>query len=128
MTTEQDLTGKPLSKRAKVLISLAGTLVLFSMLVTAVFSFLLAPARKTQVVTMKAGSGQEAREALKVDCGRLSGVTVIADRGNPDPHVQGRFPVRFDIGTATPSQEAALHTCINGHTDTVEGFITEGDQ
>ena len=128
MTTQLAPQGQPLSRRAKILISLAGAIVLFSMLVTAVFSFLLAPPKKIEVVTMKAGSGQAAREQLKVDCGRLPGVKVIADRGNPDPKVQGRFPVRFDIGTANARPEAALQTCINEHTDTVEGFITDGDR
>ena len=40
-------TGKPLSTRAKVLIAVGGAIVLLSMLVTAVFGYLLAPPRRS---------------------------------------------------------------------------------
>jgi hypothetical protein len=117
-----------MSTRAKVLVGIAGTLVLLSMLVTAVFSFLLADPKKILVVTMQQTATEADRQKLKVDCGALTGVAVVADKGNPDPHVQGRFPVRFDIGRATAQQEVALTTCINRHTDTVRGFLSEGDR
>jgi hypothetical protein len=117
-----------MSTRSKVLIAVGGAIVLFSMLVTGLFSFLLAPPNKILVVTMVPGSGEQARQQLKDDCGHLPGVKVVADKGNRDPHVQGRFPVRFDIGRADVPQEAALETCINRHRDTVIGFISEGDR
>ncbi len=123
-----EATGKPMSTRAKVLIAVGGSIVLLSMLVTAVFGFLLAPPKKVLVVTMAPTSGQPERVALKQDCGHLPGVVLVSDRGNPSPSVQGRFPVRFDIGTATPQQEAALEQCINRHSKTVRGFLTEGDR
>jgi hypothetical protein len=116
-----------MSTRAKVLIAVGGTLLLISMLVTGVFAFLLAPPNKVLVVTLQAEAGQAQREQLKADCGRLPGVKVVADQGNPNPEIQGRFPVRFDIGEATVQQEAALETCINRH-DYVRGFLSEGDR
>lgn len=127
MTPPTGVAAAPLSTRAKVLIALGGTIVLLGMLVTAVFNYLLAPPQKVLVVTMKPGAGEQARAALKADCGGLPGVTVVRDKGNRDPHVQGRFPVRFDIGGATAREEAALEACINGH-DTVRGFLSEGDR
>jgi hypothetical protein len=71
---------------------------------------------------------QADRVALKSACGSLPGVTVVADQGNPSASVQGRFPVRFDIGQATTAQEIALETCINQHGDKVRGFLSEGDR
>ena len=127
MTTQLD-GGRPLSTRAKVLIAIGGVLVLASMLVTGIFGFLLAPPNKVLVVTMEPDAGEQAREQLKADCGGLPGVKVVADKGNRDPHVQGRFPVRFDIGRATVQEESALETCINRHDETVRGFLSEGDR
>ena len=117
-----------MSTRSKVLLAVGGVLVLISMLVTAVFGFLLAPPKKVLVVTMQQSAGQSARAQLKGDCGHLPGVKVVADEGNPSGSVQGRFPVRFDIGRASPQQEAALETCINQHSQTVRGFLSEGDR
>lgn len=117
-----------MSTRTKVLIAVGGVLVLVSMLVTAVFNYLLAAPKKVIVVTMKVDAGQSGRQLLKGDCGPLPGVRTVADQGNPSPHVQGRFPVRFDIGRATQQQEAALESCINRHSDIVLGFISEGDR
>lgn len=132
MTTPQSQTqlgaGRPLSTRAKWLLAVGGTLLLISMLVTGVFGFLLAPPNKVLVVTMEQNAGEGAREQLKADCGRLPGVKVVADKGNPNPEIQGRFPVRFDIGEATVQEEAALEACINKHDDTVRGFLSEGDR
>ena len=82
--------------------------------------------QRVLVVTMETGSGQEARELLKRDCGELPGISVVADKGNRDPRIQGRFPVRFKIGGTTFQQEAALEACIAEHDDIVVGFITEG--
>jgi hypothetical protein len=120
--------GRPLSRRAKVLIALGGSIVLFGMLATAVFNYLLAPPQKVLVVTMQPDAGQAGRQELKDACGHLPGVTVVADKGDRSPDVQGRFPVRFDIGRATLQQEAALETCINEHRDLVRGFLSEGDR
>jgi hypothetical protein len=117
-----------MSTRTKVLLSVGGVLVLASMLLTGIFGFLLAPPNKVLVVTMETGVGESARDQLKADCGRLPGVKVVADKGNPDPEVQGRFPVRFDIGEATVQEEAALESCINRHDKTVRGFLSEGDR
>ncbi len=117
----------PMATRTKVLITVFGVLVLFSMLVTGVFDFLLAPPKKVLVVTMQQGAGQPARQQLKDDCGHLPGVALVEDQGNPDPAVQGRFPVRFDLGGAADPQEAKLEACVSRH-PTVRGFLTEGDQ
>lgn len=118
---------QPLSRRAKVLIAVGGVIMLLGMLVTAVFNYLLGGPQKVLVVSLKPEAGQAQRELLKADCGRLPGIVVVADKGNRDPHVQGRFPVRFDIGDATVQQEAALESCVNRH-DFVRGFISEGDR
>lgn len=126
MTTHPP-AARPASTRTKVLLIVGGLLFLASMLVTGIFGFLLAPPDKVLVVTMQPDAGQSAREQLKADCGRLPGVKVVADQGNPNPDIQGRFPVRFDIGEATVQEEAALETCINRH-ETVRGFISEGDR
>jgi hypothetical protein len=120
--------GRPLSTRTKVLIAVGGVLVLGSMLVTGIFGFLLAPPKKVLVVTMEADAGEAGRDQLKADCGGLPGVAVVADKGNRDPEVQGRFPVRFDIGRATVQEESALEACINRHDKTVRGFLSEGDR
>ena len=118
---------QPLSRRAKVLITLGGLLLLGSMLVTGVFSFLLAPPKKVLVVELVQPSDEGQRQQLKDDCGGLPGVTVVKDQGNPSPEIQGRFPVRFDIGDADIQQEAALEKCINQHAF-VRGFLSEGDR
>ena len=130
MTTQPQTqlgAGRPLSTRAKWLLAVGGTLLLLSMLVTGVFGFLLAPPNKVLVVTLTAESGEAQREELKADCGGLPGVKVVADKGNPSPEIQGRFPVRFDIGEATVQEESALETCINRHAY-VRGFLSEGDR
>lgn len=117
-----------MSTRTKVLLVIGGVLMVGSILVTGIFGFLLAPPQKVLVVTMEPSAGERGREQLKADCGGLPGVSVVADKGNPNPEVQGRFPVRFDIGEATVQQEAALEACINRHPETVRGFLTEGDR
>lgn len=117
-----------MSTRAKVLIAVGGVLMVGSILVTGIFGFLLAPPHKVLVVTMEPGAGERGREQLKADCGGLPGVKVVADKGNPNPDIQGRFPVRFDIGEATVQEEAALEACINRHDRTVRGYLSEGDR
>jgi hypothetical protein len=126
--TTQLAEGRPLSTRTKVLLVVGGLLVLGSMLITGIFGFLLAPPNKVLVVTMEPAAGEKAREQLKADCGGLPGVRVVADQGNPNPDIQGRFPVRFDIGRATVQEEAALEACVNRHDKTVRGFLSEGDR
>lgn len=79
------------------------------------------------VVTLAQGVTAEQRQAVKDDCGALPGVMVVSDRGNPDPRVQARFPVRFDIAEITDGQLAALQTCLQGFGAAVRGFETEGD-
>ena len=111
-----------------VLVAGFAALALTAMLITGVFDFLLAGDPRVLVVTMKQNVGEPARDQLKIDCGGLPGVTVVADQGNGDPRVQGRFPVRFKIGDTTPRQEAALEECINRHPGTVRGLLTEGDR
>ncbi len=127
MTTQLAADGRSMSTRAKVLLAVGGVLLLLSMLVTGVFSFLLAPPQKVLVVTMQPTAVEEDRQQLKADCGGLPGVKLVRDQGNPNPDIQGRFPVRFDIGRATVTQEAALEQCINRHA-TVRGFLSEGDR
>ena len=114
--------------RSKALLAVGGSLVLLSMLLTGVFGYLLAPQKRVLVVTLVENAGQPAREQLKATCGPLPGITVVSDQGNPDPRVQGRFPVRFDIARSDPQQEAALEQCINRFPTLVRGFVSEGDQ
>lgn len=111
-----------------MLIALFAALAVGSIVVTGVFDYLLAPDPRVLVVTMKQDVGEAARVQLKADCGNLPGVHVVPDEGNPNPRIQGRFPVRFKIGGTTPRQEAALESCINRHASTVRGLLTEGDR
>jgi hypothetical protein len=111
-----------------VLITLFGLLAATSIVVTGVFDKLLAGDPRVLVVTMKQEVGQPARELLKRECGSLPGIHVVADKGNPDPAVQGRFPVRFSLAGSTPAQEAALEACIDRHRELVRGILTEGDR
>lgn len=99
-----------------------------SIVVTGVFDKLLAGDPRVLVVTMEQNAGQSARELLKSDCGSLPGISVVADKGDRDPAIQGRFPVRFNLAGTTPAQEAALEACIDKHRDIVRGILTEGDR
>ena len=105
-----------------------GALSLAGILVTGIFNYLLAPDPRVLVVTLSQDADQADRVQLKHDCGSLPGVSVVPDAGNKDPHIQGRFPVRFKIGDTTPAQEAALEKCINEHGSLVRGLLTEGDR
>lgn len=104
------------------------SLALLGILFPAFTEYLFAGDERVMVVTMEQGSGQEAREALKEACGGLPGITVVPDRGNPDPRIQGRFPVRFGIADTTRQQEAALIRCLNDNRELgVLGYLPEKD-
>jgi hypothetical protein len=95
-----------------------------SMLYAAVVTQLLPGDNRVLIVTMAQDADQSDRERLKAACGGLPSVTVVADRGNPDPAIQGRFPVRFSIRGASVSQEAALTACVNEQ-EGVRGFLVQ---
>lgn len=92
-------------------------------------NYLFAGDRRVMVVTLANGAGQSVRDGLKSACGGLPGISVVADQGNPDPRIQGRFPVRFSIADTTPAQESALIRCLNDNRTRfrVVGFLPEND-
>ncbi len=100
------------------------TLALAGMLFVAFTNYLFAGDVRVLVVTMDQASTSEQRKALKAGCGDLPSVSVVPDRGNPDPRLQSRFAVRFSIAGATAQEEAALTTCVNQQTG-VRGFLVE---
>jgi hypothetical protein len=112
--------------RNRALLVAFAAIALTGMLFTGFTNYLFAGDQRVVRVTMVQDAGQPAREALKRACGGLPGIRVVADRGNPDPRVQGRFPVRFDVAGTTPAQYAALAGCIDRQ-DGVLGIITEND-
>ena len=115
-------------RRTRAAVVVFAALALAGILFPAFTNYLFAGDRRVMVVTMAPNAGQEARQALKDACGDLPGISVVADRGNPDPRIQGRFPVRFDIADTTPAQEAALQACFNQHEDLgIVGFLPEND-
>jgi hypothetical protein len=126
VSTQLAVEGRTLTRRGKVLISIGVGIVTLTMVVTGV-SILTGPRKLQLVVTMTQDADQSDREALKAACGGLPGITVVKDQGNPDPKVQGRFPVRFDLANATAKQEIALTVCVNAHGQKVRGFLSEGD-
>jgi len=111
-----------------VLVALFGVLMVAGIVITGVFNHLLAGDPRVLVVTMTQDAGQADRALLKRDCGSLPGVGVVPDKGNPNPAVQGRFPVRFSLAGATPPQEAALESCVDQHRSIVRGLLIEGDR
>jgi len=113
-------------RRNRVALVAFAAIVLGGMLLTAVSNYLLAGDRRVLVVTMAQDAGPAQRDNLKQACGSLPGVRVLPDRGNPDPRVQGRFPVRFAIGGSSPNQEAALQACVNNQPG-VRGLLNEND-
>jgi hypothetical protein len=126
VSTQLATEGRALSSRAKILIGVGGAIVLFGMLIAG-FNILFGPPKLVEVVTMTQDATQEDRQALKAACGSLPGVRVVPDQGNPSVEIQGRFPVRFDLGHATTSQRITLESCINKHGSKVRGFLAEGD-
>ena len=116
------------SARDRVLLVTFATLALASILYPAFTNYLFAGDRRVLVVTMAQNVGQEARQMLKDACGSLPGIRLVRDQGNPDPRVQGRFPVRFDIADTAPGQQAALEKCISDNSALgIRGFLLEGD-
>lgn len=116
------------SSRNRVAITGFASLALLGILYPAFTNYLFAGDQRVMVVSMQQGAGQEARERLKAACGGLPNVRVIADRGNPDPRIQGRFPVRFDIAATSAREQTQLEACINDHSDIgVLGLFVEGD-
>ncbi len=113
-------------RRTRVVVITFLALALAGILFPAFTNYLFAGDQRVLVVTMKQDAGQAARQALKDACGDLPGVSAVLDQGNPDPGIQGRFPVRFDIGDTTAAQEAALQQCINDNEELgVVGFLPE---
>jgi len=104
-------------------------LALGGILFPAFSNYLFAGDRRVLVVTLQQDAGQAKREGLKAACGVLPGISVVPDRGNPDPRIQGRFPVRFDIADTTTQQEAALLLCLNQNRErfAVLGYLPEND-
>ena len=115
-------------RRDRALLIAFATLALLGILFVAFTNYLFAGDQRVMVVTMVPNAGQEARQALKDACGDLPGIGVVADAGNPDPRIQGRFPVRFRIADTTHAQEAALIRCLNDNRDLgVLGYLPEKD-
>jgi hypothetical protein len=110
--------------RNRVAVGVFAALALAGMLFVAFTNYLFAGDRRVLVVTMAQDATQDDRESLKAACGGLPAVTVVADRGDPDPRLQGRFAVRFGIRDATDPQLAALQTCVNGQPG-VRGFLVD---
>lgn len=110
----------------RVLITVFAILSVSAIVVTGVFNYLLAGDQRVLVVTMQQDAGQAGREQLKRDCGSLPGISVVPDKGDRNPRIQGRFTVRFKIGGSTNAQEAALNKCIDDHSVLVRGVFTEG--
>lgn len=110
--------------RNRAAVAAFAALAMTGMLFVAFTNYLFAGDRRVLVVTMAQDSTQADRESLKRACGSLPSVTVVADRGDPDPRLQGRFAVRFGIADATAQQEAALTACVNQQPG-VRGFLTD---
>ncbi len=121
---EQQRWWRDARTRTRAVVAVFAALALAGILFPAFTNYLFAGDRRVLVVTMQQDATQQDREALKAACGDLPAVTVVADRGDPDPRVQGRFPVRFRIGGASVSQEAALTTCVNDQPG-VRGFLVQ---
>ncbi len=112
--------------RTRALLIGFATLALAGILFPAFTNYLFAGDKRVLVVSMQQNSGEAARVAVKQACGSLPGVRVVADKGNPDPRIQGRFPVRFDVADTTPAQYSALTGCVDRQPN-VLGYITEND-
>lgn len=112
------------ARRNRVALVAFACLALLGILYPAFTNYLFGGDRRVLVVTLDQGAGQDARDRLKQACGDLPGIGVVPDRGNPDPAVQGRFPVRFQISDTSASQQADLEQCINDQPG-VRGFLTQ---
>ena len=97
-----------------------------SILLAGIGTQLLAGDQRVLVVTMAQDAGQPERDALKAACGDLPSVSVVEDRGDPDPRVQGRFAVRFAIAGASVTEEAALTECVQDQRG-VRGFLVRNE-
>lgn len=127
--TQQQPWWRDAGKRNRAAVITFAALALTSMLFVAFSNYLFAGDQRVMVVQMEMDAGQDNREGLKQACGSLPGISVVADQGNPDPAVQGRFPVRFDIADTTTQQEAALLNCLNVNSERyrVRGYLPEND-
>ena len=127
--TQQQPWWQDAGKRNRAAVITFAALALASMLFVAFSNYLFAGDQRVMVVQMEMDAGQDNREGLKRACGSLPGISVVADQGNPDPAVQGRFPVRFDIADTTTQQEAALLNCLNVNSERyrVRGYLPEND-
>lgn len=127
--TQQQPWWQDAGKRNRVAVIAFAALALTSMLFVAFSNYLFAGDQRVMVVQMEMDAGQDNREGLKQACGSLPGISVVPDQGNPDPAVQGRFPVRFDIADTTTQQEAALLNCLNVNSERyrVRGYLPEND-
>ena len=116
-------------QRNRAVLATFAVLALGGILFPAFSNYLFAGDRRVLVVTLEQDAGQDRREGLKAACGTLPGVSVVPDQGNPDPRIQGRFPVRFDIGDITTQQQAALLLCLNQNRErfAVLGYLPEND-
>lgn len=112
--------------RTRALLVAFGVVALFGMLIAGFTNHLFAGDQRQLVVTMQQGVTEADRNTLKLTCGNLPGVSLVADQGAADK--QYRLPVRFRIANTTPAQEAALEQCINGFPRLVRGVLTEGDE
>lgn len=111
-------------RRTRVAVVVFAALALLGILFPAFTNYLFGGDRRVLVVTMEQDSTQADREALKQACGSLPSVSLVEDRGDPDPRLQGRFAVRFRIAGSTPAQEAALQSCVNDQPG-VRGFLVQ---
>ena len=111
-------------RRNRVALVVFAALAGLGILYPAVTGYLLGGDRRVLVVTMDQGADQGDREQLKSACGSLPAVSVVDDRGDPDPRLQGRFTVRFRISGASVAQEAALTACVNRQPG-VRGFLVQ---
>lgn len=113
-------------RRTRAVVGVFLALALAGILFPAFTNYLFAGDRRVLVVTMAQDADQADRDRLKAACGSLPGVRLIADRGDPNPRLQGRFPVRFDIADITQREYAALTACVNRQPG-VRGLLAEND-
>ena len=113
-------------RRTRAVVGTFLALALAGILFPAFTNYLFAGDQRVLRVTMVQDAGEPAREALKRNCGSLPGISVVPDKGDPDPRIQGRFPVRFDVADTSPAEYSALTGCIDEQAD-VLGYITEND-